>query len=132
MSFFLFSRTSNGKSTVINAMLRDKILPSGIGHTTNCFVQVEGTDSNEAVLLTDDSDKPKSINVSNLFLHVPFLLCLYCRCSTFELFQFESFERLFTICVSIFVIFRGSTLLLHLLTKKPAVETLVKLNYFTV
>lgn len=62
MKVAFFGRTSNGKSTVINAMLRDKILPSGIGHTTNCFVQVEGTDSNEAVLLTDDSDKPKSIN----------------------------------------------------------------------
>lgn len=37
-----FGRTSNGKSTVINAMLRDKILPSGIGHTTSCFLQVEG------------------------------------------------------------------------------------------
>ncbi|CAK9291033.1 unnamed protein product [Gordionus sp. m RMFG-2023] len=37
-----FGRTSNGKSTVINAMLGEKVLPSGIGHTTNCFVQVEG------------------------------------------------------------------------------------------
>lgn len=62
MKVAFFGRTSNGKSTVINAMLRDKILPSGIGHTTNCFLQVEGTDSNEAVLLTEDSDKPKSIN----------------------------------------------------------------------
>jgi mitofusin len=37
-----FGRTSNGKSTVINAMLKNKILPSGIGHTTSCFLQVEG------------------------------------------------------------------------------------------
>ena len=34
-------RTSNGKSTVINAMLRERILPMGIGHTTNCFLQVQ-------------------------------------------------------------------------------------------
>ncbi|KPJ07996.1 Transmembrane GTPase Marf [Papilio machaon] len=42
MKVAFFGRTSNGKSTVINAMLHDKILPSGIGHTTNCFLQVEG------------------------------------------------------------------------------------------
>jgi mitofusin len=42
MKVVFFGRTSNGKSTVINAMLRDKILPSGIGHTTSCFLQVEG------------------------------------------------------------------------------------------
>lgn len=40
MKVAFFGRTSNGKSSVINAMLRDKILPSGIGHTTNCFLQV--------------------------------------------------------------------------------------------
>ena len=42
MKVAFFGRTSNGKSSVINAMLRDKILPSGIGHTTSCFLQVEG------------------------------------------------------------------------------------------
>ncbi len=31
-------RTSNGKSTVINAMLHAEILPAGAGHTTDCFV----------------------------------------------------------------------------------------------
>ncbi|GFO21997.1 wap four-disulfide core domain 1 [Plakobranchus ocellatus] len=61
MKVVFFGRTSNGKSTVINAMLRDKILPSGIGHTTHCFIQVEGSDSKEASLLTDDTDNPKSI-----------------------------------------------------------------------
>lgn len=40
MKVAFFGRTSNGKSSVINAMLREKILPSGIGHTTNCFLQV--------------------------------------------------------------------------------------------
>lgn len=35
-----FGRTSTGKSTLINAMLQKKILPSGVGHTTNCFCRV--------------------------------------------------------------------------------------------
>ncbi|KAL8569740.1 hypothetical protein ACOMHN_007263 [Nucella lapillus] len=61
MKVVFFGRTSNGKSTVINAMLRDKILPSGIGHTTNCFIQVEGSDNDEASVLTEDSNQPKSI-----------------------------------------------------------------------
>ncbi|KAJ8319801.1 hypothetical protein KUTeg_001388 [Tegillarca granosa] len=61
MKVAFFGRTSNGKSTVINAMLRNKILPSGIGHTTNCFIQVEGSDTNEGYLLTEESDQPKSI-----------------------------------------------------------------------
>lgn len=51
----MYCRTSNGKSTVINAMLRDKILPSGIGHTTNCFLQVEGSDNGESYLITEGS-----------------------------------------------------------------------------
>lgn len=60
----MFYRTSNGKSSVINAMLCDKVLPSGIGHTTNCFLRVEGTDGNESFLLTEGSEERKSIKVS--------------------------------------------------------------------
>lgn len=57
-------RTSNGKSTVINAMLKNKILPSGIGHTTNCFVQVEGTDSGDAYIISEDApNERRSIQV---------------------------------------------------------------------
>ena len=56
MKVAFFGRTSNGKSTVINAVLGTKILPSGMGHTTNCFLQVEGTDMDEAYLVTDDPD----------------------------------------------------------------------------
>lgn len=59
----LFRRTSNGKSSVINAMLCDKVLPSGIGHTTNCFLRVEGTDGSEAFILTEGSEERKSIKV---------------------------------------------------------------------
>ncbi|CAH0555303.1 unnamed protein product [Brassicogethes aeneus] len=57
MKVAFFGRTSNGKSSVINAMLREKILPSGIGHTTNCFLQVEGSTSEEPYLILEDSDK---------------------------------------------------------------------------
>ena len=57
-------RTSNGKSTVINSMLRSKILPSGIGHTTNCFVQVEGTESTEGYILLEGSSERKPVSVS--------------------------------------------------------------------
>lgn len=59
----MLSRTSNGKSTVVNAMLRDRVLPSGIGHTTNCFLSVEGTDEDKAYLKTEGSDEEKSIKV---------------------------------------------------------------------
>ncbi|XP_070206736.1 mitofusin-2-like isoform X2 [Littorina saxatilis] len=62
MKVVFFGRTSNGKSTVINAMLREKILPSGIGHTTHCFIQVEGSDNQEASVLTEDSNLPKSLH----------------------------------------------------------------------
>lgn len=64
-TFYIY-RTSNGKSSVINAMLWDKVLPSGIGHTTNCFLRVEGTDGNEAFLLTEGSDERKSVKVKTL------------------------------------------------------------------
>lgn len=61
MKVAFFGRTSNGKSTVINAMLRDKILPSGIGHTTNCFLQVEGSENGEAYLITEGSHEKQPV-----------------------------------------------------------------------
>ncbi|XP_043485137.1 transmembrane GTPase Marf [Leptopilina heterotoma] len=61
MKVAFFGRTSNGKSTVINAMLRDKILPSGIGHTTNCFLQVEGSENNESYLITEGSKEKQPV-----------------------------------------------------------------------
>ncbi|XP_049695006.2 transmembrane GTPase Marf isoform X2 [Helicoverpa armigera] len=67
MKVAFFGRTSNGKSTVINAMLHDKILPSGIGHTTNCFLQVEGSDTDESFLRTDGSEEKLNVqSVSQL------------------------------------------------------------------
>uniref|UniRef100_A0A8C5AUH8 Mitofusin 1 n=1 Tax=Gadus morhua TaxID=8049 RepID=A0A8C5AUH8_GADMO len=64
-----YSKTSNGKSTVVNAMLRDRVLPSGIGHTTNCFLSVEGTDEDKAYLKTEGSDEEKSIKTVNQLAH---------------------------------------------------------------
>ncbi|KAK6620405.1 hypothetical protein RUM44_006806 [Polyplax serrata] len=61
MKVAFFGRTSNGKSTVINAMLRDKILPSGIGHTTSCFLQVEGSENGESYLMTEGSNEKLNV-----------------------------------------------------------------------
>ncbi|XP_061588729.1 mitofusin-1-like isoform X2 [Cololabis saira] len=69
MKVAFFGRTSNGKSTVINAMLREHVLPSGIGHTTNCFLSVEGTDRDEAFLTTEASDERRSITTVNQLSH---------------------------------------------------------------
>ncbi|XP_039612013.1 mitofusin-2 isoform X1 [Polypterus senegalus] len=69
MKVAFFGRTSNGKSSVINAMLWDKVLPSGIGHTTNCFLRVEGTDGRESYLLTEGSEERKSIKTVNQLAH---------------------------------------------------------------
>ena len=64
------SRISIGKSTTMNAMLRQRILSVGMGHTTNCFLQVgfswwkiEGTDKAEPYVLAPESDQPKSVSV---------------------------------------------------------------------
>ncbi|KAI3374915.1 hypothetical protein L3Q82_021051, partial [Scortum barcoo] len=65
MKVAFFGRTSNGKSTVINAMLRDRVLPSGIGHTTNCFLRVEGTDGDEAYLTAEASNERRSVSTVN-------------------------------------------------------------------
>ncbi|KAM4729013.1 mitofusin-1 isoform 3-T3 [Anableps anableps] len=69
MKVAFFGRTSNGKSTVINAMLRDRVLPSGIGHTTNCFLSVEGTDGDEAYLTTEASGEHRSVSTVNQLAH---------------------------------------------------------------
>nr|XP_021322383.1 mitofusin-1-like isoform X2 [Danio rerio] len=69
MKVAFFGRTSNGKSTIINAMLRERVLPSGIGHTTNCFLSVEGTDGEQAYLTTEDSEERKGIETVNHLAH---------------------------------------------------------------
>ncbi|XP_066246124.1 transmembrane GTPase Marf [Euwallacea similis] len=69
MKVAFFGRTSNGKSSVINAMLRDKILPSGIGHTTNCFLQVEGSTSEDPFLTLDGSDEQMAVESVGQLAH---------------------------------------------------------------
>nr|CAG4638256.1 EOG090X01A3 [Cyclestheria hislopi] len=69
MKVVFFGRTSNGKSTVINSMLREKILPSGIGHTTNCFIQVEKSDTSESYLITEDSQERKNVKSVSQLAH---------------------------------------------------------------
>ncbi len=53
MKVVFFGRTSNGKSTAVNALLGDKILPMGIGHTTSCFMQVEGGEDDEPYITVE-------------------------------------------------------------------------------
>ncbi|CAH8829292.1 unnamed protein product [Trichobilharzia szidati] len=60
MKCAFFGRTSNGKSTVINAMLGSKLLPSGLGHTTSCFLQIQGTDQETGYLLMAESGTASS------------------------------------------------------------------------
>lgn len=71
MKVAFFGRTSNGKSSVINAMLRERILPSGIGHTTNCFCQVEGINGQEAYLVKEDSDEKLNVTVGCQYFYRP-------------------------------------------------------------
>lgn len=42
-------------------MLKDKILPTGIGHTTNCFLQVEGVEGRDPYIFIEPSNEKKSI-----------------------------------------------------------------------
>ena len=51
-------------------MLRDKVLPSGIGHTTDCFLSVEGSETDEAYLQIQDSSERMSIKVSVWYIVV--------------------------------------------------------------
>ncbi|CAG0903127.1 unnamed protein product [Cyprideis torosa] len=61
MKVTFFGRTSNGKSSVINAMLGSKILPSGIGHTTNCFLQVAASDREGAYLKVAETNEIRDV-----------------------------------------------------------------------
>lgn len=51
---------------MINAMLRDKILPSGLGHTTNCFLQVEGSDNGSYLIAEGSAEKQPVESVGQL------------------------------------------------------------------
>lgn len=48
-------------------MLRDKILPTGIGHTTHCFLQVEGCEScDEPCIFTPGSETSQTLKNLNM------------------------------------------------------------------
>lgn len=64
MKVAFFGRTSNGKSTVINALLHDKVLPAGIGHTTNCFCSVRGVDSEQGYVISPESAEKQNVEVT--------------------------------------------------------------------
>uniref|UniRef100_A0AAF5DI05 Dynamin-type G domain-containing protein n=1 Tax=Strongyloides stercoralis TaxID=6248 RepID=A0AAF5DI05_STRER len=69
MKVVFFGRTSNGKSTCINAMLHTKIMPQGMGHTTCCFLQLEGSEGNEKYLTINNSDERISFDKLHLLGH---------------------------------------------------------------
>ena len=75
MKVAFFGRTSNGKSTTVNAMLQDKILPMGIGHTTNCFLSVHGSDLPDPYIMVPESNDKKNVKVCLLRNCCKFLLC---------------------------------------------------------
>jgi len=66
MKCVFFGRTSNGKSTCINAMLWDKVLPSGIGHTTSCFLSVEGSNKPAPYIVTEEGETMEIEKVQQL------------------------------------------------------------------
>lgn len=59
MKVAFFGHTSNGKSTVINAILHDNVLPRGYGVTTKCFLQIQGTQEQEAYVLVQRKNQPE-------------------------------------------------------------------------
>ena len=63
MKVTFIGRTSNGKSTTINAMLHNGILLKGIGLTTDCFLSVHGLDSPDPYILVPVSDDEKDKEV---------------------------------------------------------------------
>ncbi|CAH3150204.1 unnamed protein product [Pocillopora meandrina] len=69
MKVAFFGRTSNGKSTTINAMLQDKILPMGMGHTTNCFLSVHGLDTPDPYILVPGSNDKKNVKSLGQLAH---------------------------------------------------------------
>ena len=42
MKVAFLGNTSNGKSTIVNALIKKKVLPVGDGSTTSCFCTITG------------------------------------------------------------------------------------------
>eukprot|EP00123_Amoebidium_parasiticum_P013932 comp22231_c0_seq1/m.32780 comp22231_c0_seq1/g.32780 ORF comp22231_c0_seq1/g.32780 comp22231_c0_seq1/m.32780 type:complete len:739 (-) comp22231_c0_seq1:582-2798(-) len=66
MKVVFVGHTSNGKSTVINSMLWQTILPVGIGHTTNCFCSVEGTEEEPYMMVGEGGQRQSITNVKQV------------------------------------------------------------------
>ena len=69
MKVVFFGRTSNGKSTVINALLKSKVLLSGAGSTTMavCYIRGHSTATKGGFVSVEGSNKSLPVEVC---LHV--------------------------------------------------------------
>ena len=65
MKVVFFGRTSNGKSTVINALLKSDVLPSGFGSTTEgiCYIRGQSTASKGGFVEFDGSNERIPVEV---------------------------------------------------------------------
>lgn len=70
MKVVFFGRSSNGKSTVINSLLGERLLPSGLGSTTSCFCSVMGVDEPEGYLIHPNSQERQNVKVRWCHVHV--------------------------------------------------------------
>ena len=68
-------RTSSGKSTVANAILGGKILPVGMGDTTNCFITMQGTNQPEPFMIHPlHPESPQSVHVRTILRFIQLLV----------------------------------------------------------
>ena len=81
MKVVFFGRTSNGKSTVINALLKSKVLPSGAGSTTTaiCYIKGHSTATEGGFVSVEGSNESISVEVC---LHVHLHNCTYIHTSS--------------------------------------------------
>ena len=68
MKVVFFGRTSNGKSTLINALLKCQVLPTGDGSVTNCFCLIKGQSrtTEGGYVKLEDSDEEHPVEVRAL------------------------------------------------------------------
>ena len=81
MKVAFLGEIGTGKSTIVNAMLQDKILPMGICHTKELFFSVHGLDTPDPYILVPGSDDKKNVKVCLLKKYRKLLLCnnyMYC------------------------------------------------------
>ena len=71
MKVVFFGRTSNGKSTVINALLKSKVLPSGPGSTTTtlCYLRGQSATTEGGFVKFKGSNESLPVEVCLQLLH---------------------------------------------------------------